>query len=122
MKEKSRNVEKSSAVLIWGSIFILFALGVSLNFYFSAYPVQLRLIGWLILLGLAFVLFLYTPYGQRFKNFASEAKSELRKVVWPTRQEAVQATLSVVVMAVTAGFILWLVDVMLIWVIGKITV
>jgi preprotein translocase subunit SecE len=39
-----------------------------------------------------------------------EARAELRKVVWPTRQETVQTTLIVVVMVVIVALILWALD------------
>ena len=50
-----------------------------------------------------------------------EAKIELQKVVWPTRQEAVQTTSIVMVMVTITGFVLWGIDSGMLWAIGKIT-
>ena len=50
-----------------------------------------------------------------------EAKAELLKVVWPTRQETIQTTSIVMIMVAVTGFILWGIDSGMMWVIAKIT-
>jgi preprotein translocase subunit SecE len=47
---------------------------------------------------------------QRF-SFIGEIISELRKVVWPTRQEATYLTTIVIVVTVVVAIILWVIDV-----------
>jgi len=47
---------------------------------------------------------------QRFR-FIGETISELRKVVWPTRQEATYLTTIVIVVTVVLAIILWVIDV-----------
>ena len=47
---------------------------------------------------------------QRF-SFIGETISELRKVVWPTRQEATYLTTIVIVVTVAVAITLWLIDV-----------
>lgn len=64
---------------------------------------------------------LLTRTGRYVFNFAKEAKIELQKVVWPTRQETVQTTGIVMVMVAVTGFFLWGIDSLMIWVIGKLT-
>jgi preprotein translocase subunit SecE len=49
------------------------------------------------------------PKKSRFR-FIGETISELRKVVWPTRQEAIRLTLIVIAVTVAAGLILGAVD------------
>lgn len=46
---------------------------------------------------------------QRFK-FVGETISELRKVVWPTRQEATYLTTLVIVVTVVVAIALWAMD------------
>ncbi len=46
-------------------------------------------------------------------SFGRESRAEVRKVVWPTRQETVQTTLMVVVAVIILGIFLWLIDMML---------
>jgi preprotein translocase subunit SecE len=75
-------------------------------------------LGWLVsVLALGY----FTTKGQEVFAFANDAKIELQKVVWPTRQETIQTTSIVMLMVVVAGFLLWGVDVGMMWIIGKIT-
>jgi len=53
--------------------------------------------------------------GQRLVSFSRESRVELRKVVWPTRQETMQITLIVLVLVFLIGLFLWLVDSLLFW-------
>ena len=46
---------------------------------------------------------------------------ELRKVVWPTRQETIQTTLIVVAMVVVAALILWGLDKVFFWLVAWLT-
>ena len=59
--------------------------------------------------GIAFT----TATGHAILSFGREARAEVRKVVWPTRQETVQTTLMVVVAVIILGIFLWLIDMML---------
>ena len=82
-------------------------------------PVRAMLwLGWFI----AFMsLGYFTTTGKQIFDFAQEAKVELLKVVWPSRQETVQTTTIVMAMVTFTGFVLWGVDSMMMWVIAKIT-
>lgn len=73
---------------------------------------------WLVMsLGIAF----FTKKGKATFAFMKEAKTELKKVVWPSRQETVQTTSIVMVMVGVTGLMLWGVDSLMMWIIGKIT-
>ena len=87
-------------------------------FHFSAPIKALVWIGWLVL-TLFFSFF--TTKGQQVFSFAKEAKIELQKVVWPTRQETIQTTSIVMIMVTITGFVLWGIDSGMLWAIGKIT-
>ncbi len=67
------------------------------------------------------LLFFFTDQGKRFNTFLHASRAELRKVVWPTRQETVRTTLLVVVMVVIAGLFLWAVDSLLLWMVSFLT-
>jgi preprotein translocase subunit SecE len=47
----------------------------------------------------------------RFGGFIGEIISELRKVVWPTREEATRLTVMVIIVSVTVGVALGLIDI-----------
>jgi preprotein translocase subunit SecE len=48
--------------------------------------------------------------GRGAGQFVGEIRSELRKVVWPTRREAFNLTALVIAMSVVVGLILGLID------------
>ena len=61
-----------------------------------------------------------TEKGRRIWSFFGEAQIEVRKVVWPTREETVQTTLVVILMVFVIALFLWLLDLFLGWSIGVI--
>ena len=74
----------------------------------------------LVLLGAAGVAVAFlTSQGAAFLELAKAARSEIRKVVWPTRQETTQTTLIVVAVVVVMALILWGLDSLLGWLASK---
>jgi preprotein translocase subunit SecE len=89
-------------------------VGAILGFYYlDAYSQLLRVIGLLVMMGLAALITYQTAVGKSVWDFASASKMEVRKVVWPSRQETMQTTLIVFVMVLFMGIVLWLFDMML---------
>ena len=62
-----------------------------------------------------------TKKGRLAVDFFRDARMELRKVVWPKREETVQTTLVVVAMVIVLALILWGMDGILVWAIGWLT-
>jgi preprotein translocase subunit SecE len=60
----------------------------------------------------------FTAPGKAFFAFAGEARDETRKVVWPTRKETIQTTAIVLVFVMVMALFLWVVDSILLWVVG----
>ncbi len=82
-------------------------------YYYADASLLYRVLG---LVGVAIVaigITLTTSTGQAILSFGRESRAEVRKVVWPTRQETVQTTLMVVVAVILLGIFLWLVDMLL---------
>ena len=52
----------------------------------------------------------FTWYGQEFWQFAQASRIELRKVVWPEREETIKTTYVVFGFAVVMGLFFWLLD------------
>jgi preprotein translocase subunit SecE len=69
------------------------------------------------LTGVAGWLATLTVKGKAFVTLCLEAKTEIRKVVWPTRTETTQTTLIVVVVVMIVALILWALDSLLSWII-----
>jgi preprotein translocase subunit SecE len=92
---------------------VLLIAGIYGFYYFAGYSTLLRVVGLLVVGGIAVAVALQTAQGRRLWQFAGDARTEVRKVVWPTRQETMQTTLVVIVMVLILGIILWLFDMML---------
>lgn len=107
--------------LKWLVILVLIAAGIVANQYFSAQVLALRLVAGLFLMAITGFIALRTDKGRKALSFLRDARVELRKVVWPTRQETIQTTLIVAVMVIVVAFFLWGIDSVLLWLIGIVT-
>lgn len=106
-------------VIKWVIVAIIVAAGVYGNHYFAAEPVLYRAVA-LVVLGLvAGFVALQTAKGKAFWTLTKEARIEIRKVVWPTRQETTQTTLIVVAVVLVMALILWGLDTLLGWIISQ---
>jgi preprotein translocase subunit SecE len=81
----------------------------------------LRWLAVVVSLALAALVVWFSWYGTQFKQFVELARVELRKVVWPNRQETGMTTLVVFVFVVVAGLFFWLLDFVLAWATRAIT-
>ena len=61
----------------------------------------------------AAAVFSLSPLGRRFWQFILDSRVELRKVVWPSRQETLQTTGVVFLFICAAGFFFWVLDLLL---------
>lgn len=100
---------------------VLVTVGAFLCTYYYTFSGPVQSIIWLGWLVLIILLGYSTTKGKQLYQFALEAKIELLKVVWPTRQETIQTTTIVMIMVTLTGFILWGVDSIMMWAIAKIT-
>jgi preprotein translocase subunit SecE len=84
--------------------------GVFAYYWFSDAPTAARVLGLLAAVAIALALAAFTVQGRAAREYISESHFELRKVVWPTRQETIQTTLVILVVVVILSIILWLID------------
>ena len=94
-------------LLLAGAILVGSILGY---YYYADFPTPLRALGVLIALGLAAAVALQSAQGRTLWSFVQGSRVELRKVVWPTREETLQTTLAVLVFALIMGVFFWLLD------------
>ncbi len=73
-------------------------------------PLWVRLVGLLAVVGVAVFVALQTLMGRTVWQFAMDARTEVRKVVWPTRQETMQTLLIIVIAVLITALFLWAVD------------
>jgi len=66
-------------------------------------------------LALGALVIALSGYGKRLWAFTESARVELRKVVWPTREETTKTTVAVFIFVTLAGIFFWLLDLLLAW-------
>jgi preprotein translocase subunit SecE len=90
-------------------------------YYFAEAPGLLRAFGVVVALAVAAVIAFTSLQGRQLWKFIQGARVELNKVVWPTREETIQTTVVVLVVAVFGGVFFWLLDLLLLWLTTRIT-
>lgn len=98
-----------------GIALLLVIAGVAGFYLLSAYPMVVRVLAVLGGIGLALLVAWLSEPGKRFLGFSKESVAEAKKVVWPTRKEAMQTTLVVFALVVVVAIFLWVVDATLFW-------
>ncbi|MFV0278074.1 MAG: preprotein translocase subunit SecE [Parahaliea sp.] len=104
--------------LKWLMVFALLAVGVVGNSYFSGESLLYRVLALVALGVLAALVALQTAKGVAFWALIKGSRAEIRKVVWPTRQETVQTTMIVVIFVVLVALLLWGLDSLLGWLVS----
>ncbi len=107
--------------LKWGLVVVILAAAVVGNQYFDTVSVLYRALAVVAAIGGALLIASQTEKGKAGWAFAQEARLEVRKVVWPTRQETVQTTLIVLAVTAIVAFAIWLLDMGLVWIVNLIT-
>lgn len=120
MSSSAETQESRGDVFKWAVVVVLVAVAVVGNNYFSTESLLYRLIAVLVLAGIAGFVALNTAKGRSFVKLAKEAKTEIRRVVWPTRQETVQTTLIVLAVVIFMSLVLWGVDSLLGWIVSAV--
>lgn len=89
--------------------------GIVAYYYFEDESILLRTAGVLIGLALGVVIAMQSVQGQALWQFIQGARVELIQVIWPTRQETMQTTLTVFVFVLILGIFFWGLDFFLLW-------
>ncbi|WP_111658275.1 preprotein translocase subunit SecE [Isoalcanivorax indicus] len=113
MSEKTEAQSGSSPaqVIKWAVVAVLLGLGIWGNTYYGEDVSPLyRALGVVVLALMAAFVALQTEQGRAFNQLRKDAMVEMRKVVWPTRQETVQTTLIVLAFVVLVAIILFFFD------------
>jgi preprotein translocase subunit SecE len=91
-------------------VVVLLVAGVYGFYSFADQPLWVRLAGLLVVIGAAAFVALQTAMGRTVWQFAADARTEVRKVVWPSRQETLQTLLIITIAVLVTALFLWGVD------------
>lgn len=98
-------------------ISVLLVVAALAAFYLLSKQGQIAQWGALLVgLGAAVLVFITSEPGKEFVAFGRDAWREVRKVVWPSRKEAIQMTAYVFAFVVVMALFLWLTDKTIEWV------
>jgi len=78
----------------------------------------LILVAGLVVAGLVFIS---GSEGKSFVSFMKETKIELKKVVWPTREETTKTTGMIIIAVIIVSIFLWIVDAFFTWMVQLLT-
>jgi preprotein translocase subunit SecE len=96
-------------------------LGLVGYYYFAESAQVLRVLIVIAAIAIGAVIVFTSLQGRLLWKFIQGARVELNKVVWPTREETLQTTLIVLVVALFGGVFFWLLDLTLLWLTTRIT-
>jgi preprotein translocase subunit SecE len=93
---------------------IIIALaGMAAFYWFSDWPAPLRALLPLAGLVAAAAVFAFSAKGRATREYLSESRFELRKVIWPTREETIKATITILIVVVLVSIRLGFIDFLL---------
>ncbi|WP_420467146.1 preprotein translocase subunit SecE [Panacagrimonas sp.] len=112
--EASSAPRYDSLLLAAAALLLVGAMGA---FYYFANDINalVRTLLLIAAIGVSLALAYQTQFGRTIWSYISGARTELRKVVWPSKQESVQATLMIAVVVLITALLLWGLDSLLLW-------
>ncbi|CAM3902431.1 preprotein translocase subunit SecE [Avibacterium gallinarum] len=122
--EQAEHLQKSKGLntFLWLLGIVIIAVAAVGNIYFAdQFSTPIRVVAVVILLLVALGILAITNQGTKARAFLKDSRTELRKIVWPTRSEAMQTTLIVMAVTMIVSLILWGLDSIIVSVINFLT-
>ncbi|MFB6421838.1 MAG: preprotein translocase subunit SecE [Candidatus Malihini olakiniferum] len=116
-----QSCKRGPEAIKWLIVVVLLIIAIVGNYYYRSYSPPLRALIVVVLTTAAGGVALLTAKGKATVMFAREARTEVRRVIWPNRQETLHTTLIVAVMTTMMSIILWGLDGILVRLISFIT-
>ena len=118
----SADTQEGSALdwLKWLVVAALLGGGVYGNGYYGDESLLIRVVALIAVALVAGFVAIQTERGRNTWTLLKEARSEIRRVVWPSNQETTQTTLVVLVLIVIFALILWGLDSLLGWIVSSV--
>lgn len=105
----------------WTLSITLLVATIAGNTYFIEESILARAVAIVITVIVALFIASKTDKGQQAMEFARESKTEIRKVVWPSRQETRTTTLIVFAATIVVALLLYVLDFIIVEVVSLIT-
>lgn len=119
ISDKPESVKSDSTK--WLIALALLAVGLIAFYSFAGHSLLVRVVFLLGMVGASVFFALQTEKGRDTVNFLREAQIEVRKVVWPSRQETLQTTAIVALMVILVALFIWMLDSLLFWLVRLLT-
>ena len=104
----------------WLGVAIVLVAAIVGNVYFDHYSAAIRAAVIIVVAIVMLLIAVTTAKGSAVWDFIKAARVEMRKVVWPTRQETTQTTILVIVVVAVMALILWGVDSLFAYIVSSI--
>ena len=116
MTKQIDNLNKGSFQLNTILSIVILIVSIAL-FYINPFGLTTLFKVLIMLFGLvvAAAIFIKSAQGNRFLHFVKETRIELRKVVWPTREETIKTTGFVLIAVIIVAIFLWIIDAFFTW-------
>jgi preprotein translocase subunit SecE len=120
MVSSKQNDEQTTAdTLKWLFVIAVVIAGIIANYWYAEVDTALRVAAGIVIIGISLAVASQTGKGRQFWAFAKDARHEMRKVVWPSRQETIKNTVMVVIIVALMSCFLWGIDALLAWLISR---
>jgi len=115
MKSRTQTENSPADTVKLVAALVILGAGIFGFYVYEDQPQLFRVLGILAVGAVAVGIAVTTNPGRNLWGFMQESRTEVRKVVWPTRQETVQTALLVLVVVILVAIFLWLMDMLLFW-------
>ena len=121
IEHQAGSSHKDTALLVASAALLIGGLW-AFYYFIGEYNVLVRTLVLLGSIGAALFAAYQTQLGRVIWSYVTGAyRIELRKIVWPSRQESIQATLMIAIVVLISALLLWGLDSALLWGVKSLT-
>ena len=110
VQDKGEKSKGTNTLLLIIAVALIIVAAVGNTYFAAQLSLVVRVLALVALGAGAVAAAALTNQGQKTIHFIKESRTELRKIIWPTRPEATQTTLIVIAMCVVVSLVLWGID------------